>query len=380
MKVRKKNGNIGFEDFTFDETDVDNSGIQKLITKDIMADLEPMLVGKQILHEDSALVGHPGRIRTYRKSAAVSDAIDFNAGDDVPPVGTPEVFSTVDSTPTKFGHSETVYEDAIDDMDIDAIRETETALAAGMARKADARTWNEVFDATVIAAENLTAGTGAAKRFNLAHDKILEVTSLTADFGAGAVAAVLGTDYYLDFFRGVIEFFTPVANAYVCAIDYVYSTRTNALEATQVRSLQRDDIVNAKTKVRSTSYGKADTCVTHENQMNDLEKDERFTDASRYGDNSVLLNGEIGKTAGINFLVSERMWQGVAYVCQKGRRLGFYTWKKKPIVKVEELEKKSGDLNIKTWEKSNPAIVNENYGCGIFNCHEFAKAIKSGAI
>jgi len=380
MKIRTHTGrNITFEDFTFDETDVDASGIQKLITKDIIAELEPMLVGKQILNEDTALVGHPGRIRTYRKSAPMSDAQDFNAGADVPQVTTPEVFSTVDSIPTKFGHSEIVYEDAIDDMDIDAIRETENALAAGMARKADSRVWNEVFDTQIVTGELLTIGTGAAKRFSLANSKILQMTRLQVDFGAGVFDAVLGTDYLLDFYRGVVEFTTaPIAMQPIA--DYLYSTRANALEATQVRQFQRDDVVNSKTKIRSTSFGKGDTCVCHENQMNDLEKDERFTDADRYGSDKVQMNGEIGMTAGVRFLVSERMYEGISFTCQKGRRLGHYTWKKKPVVKVEEMEKKSGDVNIKTWEKSNPCVVNENFGCTVFNSHEFSKAIKTGAI
>jgi len=375
----KKSGPISFEDFAFDEADVDASGIQKLITKDIMADLEPMLVGKQLLQEDSKLVGHPGRIRTYRLSAPVSDAQDFNAGDNVPPVTTPQAFRTVDSIPSKFGHSEEVQEDAIDDMDIDAIMETENALAAGMARKADSRIWNEVLGATVVAGELLTVGDGSSKRFNLLQSKILQMTRLQADFGAGLVDVTLGVDYVLDFFRGVVEFnVAPIAVQPIA--DYVYSTRVNALEATQIRQFQRDDVVNAKTKIRSTSFGKADTCVTHENQMNDLEKDRRFTDASEYGTNDVQLNGEIGKTAGVNFLVSERMYEGIVFVCQKGRRFGRYTWKKKPQVKVEELERRSGDVNIKTWEKSDPKVVNENFGCTVFNTHEFSKAIKSGAI
>jgi len=382
MKYKKKYQDgieLKFEDFTFDEADVTSSGIQKLITKDIIHDLEPMLVGKQILEEDTKLVGKPGRIRTYRKAAPMSDARDFNAGDDVPPVLTPEVFSTVDSIPTKFGHSEIVYEDAIDAMDINAVVETEHALAAGMARKSDSRVWNEVLQATVVTGEVLSAATGTAKRFALDHDKVLEITTLTADYGAGPVAQTIGVDFYVDFFRGRIEFVTaPTVGNPNC--DYIYSDLTNALEVVSVKRFGRDDVVNGKTKIRSSCYGKGNTCVLNENEMNDLEKDDRFTDADRYGSNAVLMNGEIGKTAGVNFLVSERMYEGIAFVCQKGGRLGKYTYKKKPVAKVEEMEAKSGDLRVKTWEKSQPTLVNELFGCGLFNAHQYAKAIKSGYI
>ena len=385
MKYRKakmKNGKpststeLRFEDFTFDETDVTNSGIQKLITKDIIHEIEPMLVGLQILEIDTKLVGRDGRIRTFRTAAPVSDAIDFNAGDDVPAVTTPEVFATKDAIPTKFGHSEVVLEDAIDAMDIDAVVETEHALALGMARKSDSRVWLEVLQATVATAEVLTNGDGSTKRFALDHPHVLSITSVTVN----AVAKTLGTDFYCDFFRGALEFKVAPGGGLAIRCTYLWTANLNILEATNIKTLSRDDVVDAKTKIKNTSRGKADTCVCNENEMNDLEKDEKFTDASRYGSADVLMNGEIGKTANIKFIVSDRMYEGIAFVCQKGKRLGYYVYKKKPVAKVVELQDKSGDLKIKTWEKSIPKLVNEQFGTIVCNCHQYAKVISSGAI
>jgi hypothetical protein len=44
-------------------------------------------------------------------------------------------------------------------------------------------------------------------------------------------------------------------------------------------------------------------------------------------------------------------------------------------VKIDELEAKAGDMLIKTWEKSNCGIVDENMMAVIYNCHQYARII-----
>jgi N4-gp56 family major capsid protein len=372
----KPAGTLKTEDFVFDETDVTNYGIQKLITKDILVALEPMLVGEQFLKIDTKLVGTAGRIRTIRKEAASSDAQDFNAGADVPTVSTEKVPSTVDITPTKFGHSEVVYEDAIDAMDIDAIVQTENSLAAGMARRSDARIWNEIFNATVVTDEAVHTTTGTNKRYAFANDLVLSITALTLDAGA----QTLGTHYYFDFFTGRMEFVTLPAAAQDIVASYIYTDRTNVIEASSVGRLQRNDLIDAKTKIRTANYGKADLCAVNENDISDLEKDKQYSDASQYGNNSVLMNGEIGKTSNLTILVSEKMYQGVAFVAHSGERLGTLAFKKKTVVRAVEMEAKSGDILVKMWQKSKPGVVGQLYGCIILNIHQYAKSITSNYV
>jgi N4-gp56 family major capsid protein len=371
----KNEKDLKFEDFTVDETDVTNSGISALITKDITADMEPQLVAQQFLAEDTKLVNGTGLTRRFRFRNAATDAQTFNAGAAVPGVTTPVTYSYVDATPTKFGHSEEVLEDAIDDFDVDIIKDTEEALADGMARKSNSRIILELLGATTATNEVMTIGNSVATRFNLDHGQVISITTLTVN----GVAKVLGTDFWCDFYRGVIEFFTPPA-VFTPICTYLYSANSNAVEAENVKSFSRNDIVNASIQIQGSCYGKADLCMVHQNQMGNIIKDEQFTDASKYGGNGPLMTGEVGKTANVNLITTETMYEGLAFVAQKGKRLGYLVYKKKVIAKAVEEETKSGDILLKTWEKSIPKVCKNKFGCIVFNCHRYAKAIKSGGI
>ena len=145
--------------------------------------------------------------------------------------------------------------------------------------------------------------------------------------------------------------------------------RVNAVTA-GVFSLQ--DIVNAKLKVVA-AYGEPDTGVFYPDQMGDLAVDEAFRDTSQYGDRSVILNGEVGRASGINLLQSHRMYPGTGFICMKGEVLGSYVYKKRVKSDIDKLPYKSGDVFIKTWERSDAVILDDYMLSIIVNMAIWAK-------
>ena len=262
-------------------------------------------------------------------------------------------------------------------MDLDAVIDVEKDLAAGMARKSDNDIWVILCGATQVTGELCTVGDGSAKRFALDNDQILQIDSLTVN----AVAQTLGTHYFCDFYRGAIEFVTA-PGAHQPTISYLHSTRTYALEANTIKKFQRNDIVDCGTEIDLNSKGELDTTVIHHRQLGDLKKDSQFVDYNRAGPDSaqVRVRGKVGDIAGTQVLKSQVFYEGIAFVCQKGKRLAWKVWKKNTVVKVVEQEDKAGDVKIKTWQRSKPGMADEKFCVLVFNCHRYAKQIKSGTI
>ena len=76
-------------------------------------------------------------------------------------------------------------------------------------------------------------------------------------------------------------------------------------------ALNYDDVVNARAKMLADDWSPAYLLV-HPDQEADLLKDTKFIDASKYGSPDVLLNGEIGRFAGLTVLKSTQIPSGSA--------------------------------------------------------------------
>lgn len=364
-----------YEEFTQEVADVTASGIQKVLTVEIVKALEPKLVGTQLLAPDTKLVGTGGTTRTFRKRTAV-EAATFLEGENVPQVSPDITYSTQDVTPTSFGASEIIYGDALDAADFNIINDTKISIADAMARKSDERIWEKLANLTTVTDEATTPGTGngTLQWFELGNDKVISVTNVKV----GGVTKAIGIDYKVDYFKGWIFFeVAPTAAQGAITASYKYSTRNAvdagvSLSAPTVGQLNYNDLVDAKAKITSL-YGRADTVVVYTDEESDLLKDDKFIDASKYGGREPLLNGEIGQITGLKVLTSQKMYQGVGAVLQKGNELGYLVYKAKLQAKTEKLQKKANDIQISVWEKSLPGIVNSDLICIILNAQQYAK-------
>jgi N4-gp56 family major capsid protein len=79
------------------------------------------------------------------------------------------------------------------------------------------------------------------------------------------------------------------------------TTRTLAAKVPGV--LSYDDVVDAVSRLRADNWD-PDTLVIHSEQLGDLLKDTKFINASAYGGREPLLNGEIGRFAGVRVIVT----------------------------------------------------------------------------
>lgn len=94
-------------------------------------------------------------------------------------------------------------------------------------------------------------------------------------------------------------------------------TASGAVTTTQAAaangSLGYNDVMSCVATIRGLNYD-AKVLLIHPDQEGDLMKLSQFIDASKYGAREALLNGEIGKFAGVKVLVSQNMSTGSALV------------------------------------------------------------------
>lgn len=373
----------GYEQFAIDEASIMGTGIQELLDRDILWDLQTYRIGKQLLDEDRSLVGTAGITKTFRLRSGYSDAEDFAEGANVP---NPDESGTmtgpantlVRATPIKFGIGDTITEEAIDDADFNVIRDHQTQLAEAMANREDKMVWNALLDVTAGTETVTGAGGGATKTYNLANgdgtnSKVyVHVENVERE---DTLDAVLGTNVWLDMFLGKIEFDVALAATETATFDYVLSSLANRCDAHTKGSLTLNDIKTAKTKVNIAAKRVPDHGVFYVDELSDLEVDEMFRDASQYGGREVILNGEVGKAIGIKLLGSHNLYPGCGMVLLKGNRVGRWVYKKLPKQAIDDLEKKAGDKFIKAWEKAIAVLIDDRFIAVITNMQSYAKAI-----
>lgn len=375
-----------YADFSQDSGDL--TYLQKVLAKGIIVAREPILVGTQLLAQNTKLVGQPGKTLEFKKTNKIY-VNDFNEKDDLPyiskteggtPIGVDDPtfdYDMVDITPSLYGGREPITKVAIDDNDEDTLNNTKTALAKAMARKSDRRILDTILGTTVIAGVETATGDGAKTKFQLKNavpadiDHVLYVTKVTVD----DAEKVFGTDYWIDFYRGHIEFLVAPANLKKVKWWGAYATGRYAGEVATVNSFGYVDMVINKNKIVSR-YGSPTDIVQNENQTGNLEIDDKFIAAAVSPDGQkVIKNGIIGTISNLRVLTTQQMYEGVSVVVERGAEMGYLCYKQNLYIEVEKIPNKAGDLMIKTWEMSKPGIVNSDVIQLILNSHPYAKKI-----
>lgn len=348
-----------YEEFTVQQSDIDNAGLQKLVDKKIIKALESKLVGKQLLAIDKKLVGTAGKTRTFPKRTAVAAAA-FSEGADISQINPDVTYSTADATPTMFGASDILYANAIDAADFDVINDTKEALTDAMARLCDSRIWDELLCATQITDEAVGTGDGSTVEFALDHPYVLEITEVT-------VNAVPTTAYTCDYHNtggyAMLKFdvFPPNTEAIVATYKYISIaatkfTEANIIQVITAQAIVYKDLIAARTRI-TVAKKTPDAIVFDPEGAGQALVDDKFLDASAFGE-KVVMNGQIGRIAGMAVLVSEEMYSNVPVLVKSGADLGYKVYKKMLSTKVDKLEKKAGDIFIGLWESSIPVVLN----------------------
>jgi N4-gp56 family major capsid protein len=143
--------------------------------------------------------------------------------------------------------------------------------------------------------------------------------------------------------KAIITIFTT-ANA-------VYTTIGSATAG----KLTYEDILTARTSVSSQNYA-PNILFINPDQQSDLLNMTKFIDASQYGTNAPIMNGEIGKIAGLSILVSQNDPSGKALVVDSS---------KAAILAVKR------DIDLKRWDAaatdSTELYFYEEYAGSVIN-------------
>jgi len=384
----------GYADFAIDldnivlAADPNAQVLREMLNDDIRWDMEPLLVGKQLLVENDELVGAAGITLTFEERSQYSDAEPFPEAGDVPSPDTSATMtgpqsSLIKVTPQKFGIGDTITEEAMDARKINVVRTHQRALARAMARRSDAMIWNRLFN--VYTGTETVVGTGASQ-YTLTfgngkpgntgapdfypHDSVYIHAENSAR--SDVAPASLGVNVFIDAYTGEIEYDVALPGGQTGTFDYIVSDLPNRQNAITAGELSLQDIVKAKLPIQD-AFGEPDTGVFNQNQLGDLQVDEQFTDVSKFGSREVILNGTVGRASGVDFLTSHRMYNGTGFICMKGEPLGVYVYKKRPTSDIDKIPYKSGDVFIKAWERSDVGILDRFMATVLVNMADWAK-------
>jgi len=334
-----------YEEF-ITSSDILASGIQPLLDKEIRELLDPLMVVGQLIGKDTTLVSKPSGTKTFRKEDSRLSAVPFDEDEDIPDICNAE-FELVDVTPTYYGGGCPITNQAIMDFDQDLVRWSLKRLARAMAIAADSRIMEELLNVTLVTDEAITGG---ATTFGLGHGT--DVDPGEAIIAVVDVTTTNSVTWTLDYLRGVIIFSgDPGAST----ITYIYSADRKYVRAGTPGEIGYDDIVDAKVSMR-TEYQTPDGIVTDPLTLGMLLKDDKFIDASAFGE-QVMRNGLIGKIAGMPIYSTDTMYDQVAVLAKWGPDFATVVYKEALKTEVQKMDKRPGDVWVQAWEKSEPVVI-----------------------
>lgn len=342
-----------YREFT-DSGDVEDSGLNPVLSKEIEQLLMPMLKAEQLLGVDTELLApKSGKKRTFRFRAKRHEVEDFLEDEDIPDVTpTDPKYSTIEVEPEYFGGREPITGEALDDADFNVLDDVRTSLAEGMAIKKDTRIWSVIMDVHEVIDEDPSFdGIETEFQFSVFATPPPVPATGVLEVDLTNVTMPAGTTYEVDYVQGWIKFSAaPTAGTY----SYTYTTRT-VTPATTTATLSYNDFVDARQSIIS-QYGKPNAIVIDTLGAGMLLKDDKFIDASHYGA-ATMMTGEIGKIAGMPVIGADNIPNYIGIVMEKGASFGRVVYKRKIFVTTEKIQKRPGDIWVIAWEKSKPAIL-----------------------
>jgi len=281
---------------SLEELATGTSQILDLLPKIILDEVEEAArarrFGRNLVRINEDLVRTKGRSLVIGRRGTLTASSVSEGGT---PTENTLTYSAHTITVGKIGTCVKITQEAIDGAELNLIKDAIAEAGIALADKEDLDIVHELIGYTT--ASTIAAGAGTLDT----GKKILEIVSDPA----GIVSQV-------DYYDGKIV----VTGS--GTITYAYTVRTYVEDAQSAGTLSYDDIAIAAGKIRSRKW-KPNFMLIHPNQMADLLRDTRFIDASKYGSNEPIVNGEIGKIAGLKVLVSTHIPDGVMLIVDSTR-------------------------------------------------------------
>jgi len=176
----------------------------------------------------------------------------------------------------------------------------------------------------------------------------------------------------IDYADGIIKYSaTDTVTGDVTVVRSVRDNKIDAFEALEVATgeslsatQQYEALVYARAKSRDAKET-ADVCVLSPEHEGALLRDNRFIDASAYGDRRPIVEGEIGRAAGMAILPVHHGYTGAMVVLRRGRA-GVYVLKREVTLRRKEIPEKDSH-GFYFYSKGAPRILHEDAVWLIFN-------------
>jgi len=292
--------------------------------------------GRQLLRINRQLLETKGRsVHLPTRGSITADRLSEAAQ----PTEQKVTWSTTEVTPFRLGTQVYITQQSIDATEIDVINGSLEEAGLAIADREDMEIFNELLGRQPDPTEDANGrwswdsqsdsftGDGTTTVFTLTKKPVIEVEEVTV--GGTATSA-----YKMDYYDGKIEFTTAPASGASIVVKYWYSKRGLVVDAKTKGQLSYEDMVSAKTLIRSKKI-EADVAVMNPDEYADILTDSRFIDASQYGAREPILRGEIGQAGGLKILVSTVVPSGTVLYLST-RRAGWLVLKREVDVKRKE--------------------------------------------
>ena len=181
-------------------------------------------------------------------------------------------------------------------------------LALAIAQKEDVDLVTALIDRTEagILSTTTASSTGTDVTFNLSNGNVLTINEVISD-------GTTLTAYSVNYKNGRIDITTAMSAEGILTVDYAYAASVTCIAPTVAGAIEYADLISARMQVIINKF-RPDTVLVSPYQHADLLKDSNLVDTSKYGSNETVMNGEIGKVAGMRVIVSNNMPDGVVAV------------------------------------------------------------------
>lgn len=316
--------------------------LPKVIQKKVEEARREKLFMLQLFRENRSLVGKPGKsIYIPKVSGAFSWAIVSEGGDIESALSAQtRTFSSVQITPVKMGTWTQITNEAILTAQVDVVDMLVDRATFDLADALDTYLYQTIVG-TASASENI-AGAGTST-YTLSHSKILKINSVKV--GGSATSG-----YHIDYYDGKIKLAATTSET--VTVDYIYSSRTYVYDASTTAKLTYSDFITAKVAIEENKFTPNVAIVTP-SLTSYILKDNRFIDKTKYG-KEVMLNGEIGKIAGLKIISSHNAYD--VLVVLDAPTFGMVVWKV-PLEVLTKKEEKTYSVKVYFYQIVGAGVI-----------------------
>ncbi len=340
-----------------EELAIDSDAVSEIVPEKIADQIETAArekrVGRQLLRINKDLVDTDGSTISIPARGTI-DAVDATENDSADTTDTS--YTETQVTVKKIEAGTKITQEAIEDAKFDVIQGNLDELSVALTDKEDLDIMNTLMDR-----ESYTFtgdGDGSSQEFTLpSGEAVLKVDSASVDGGSSTTDA-----YTVDYGEAKIKFDeAPDSGTDNVEVEYDAvsdGSNVNVVDAADTGTagdLELGDLVDARTKIATNKYTPQYLAV-EENGRGDIIQQDDFIDANKYGSQVDLANGEIGKIAGVQTLVSTQLPDNVGLMVDPDKA-GVFVLKNNPYVKREE-SAATDSIEIYARERYKPAILN----------------------